>query len=211
MEHFTLLQKWMKRFLGITALLVPVALTGCATTDRNVRLDYQPIVNAVGGKGELYVAISVEKDLLANRTDVEWVLGEMRDSDGKRTSKLLSLMAPKDLVTDAFVQELNAAGYKVRLVQSLPANVEKGLDFTGITLKLDEDVALVKVQAKGSLQVKVSVWKGGVLIKRLDFKNASSNTALRSDSTVLDKTLHDTVATFTRSAIPDVIREFENQ
>lgn len=211
MRRLAVQQNKLKRFLGGISLIVAAALAGCATTDQNVRLDYQPTVNAAGGKGDLYVAISAEKYPLAGRTDVEWVLGAIKDADGNQTGKLLSSLAPKDLVADAFIQELNAAGYKVRLVKSLPADAVKGLDFTGITLKLDEAVELVKMQAKGSLQVNVSVWKNGTLIKRLDYENSSSNTSMRTDSTVMDKTLLDTVVTCTRRAVPDILTLLENK
>lgn len=200
----------LKRSFGGILLIVTATLTGCAATNKNVRLDYQPTVNASGGKGDLYVVISAEKDPLAGRTDVEWVLGAIKDSDGNQTGKLLSSIALKDLLANAFTQELNAAGYKVRLVKSLPADAVKGLDFTGITLKLDEAVELVKLQAKGSLQVKVSVWKNGTLKKRLDYENSASNTAMRIDSTTLDKTLLDTVVTCTRRAVPDILAVLEN-
>jgi hypothetical protein len=209
MRRFTVQQKMLKRFLGILALFIPVALAGCATADKNVKLDYQPTVKAVGGNGELYVAITAEKDPLAGRSDVEWVLGGIKDSDGKMTGKLLTNVAPKDLVADAFVKELNAAGYKVNVVPSLPVNALKGLDFTEITLQLDQAEELVKTQVKGALHVKVNVWKGGAKIKQLDYEEASSNSALRTDSEVLDKTLHETVVTCTGRAIPDILRALE--
>jgi hypothetical protein len=210
MGHFALPQKWMKRFVGIAAVLIPVALMGCAAADKNVRLDYQPTVNAVGGKGDLSVAITAEKDPLAGRSDVEWVLGEIKDSDGKQTGRLLTTMPPKDLVADAFIQELNAAGYKVRIVPSLPANAAKGLDFNGISLHLDEADTLVKAQVKGALHVKVGIWKAGTKIKQLDYEEASLNSVLRTDSKVLDTTLHEVVVTCTRRAIPDIMRAIEN-
>ncbi|MDA8430886.1 MAG: hypothetical protein M0T70_16650 [Geobacteraceae bacterium] len=209
MGRYTVQLGMLKRFLGIVALFIPVALAGCAAADKNVRLDYQPTVNAVGGKGELYVAITAEKSPLAGRSDVEWVLGEVKDSDGKRTGKVLSAMAPKDLVADAFIQELKAAGYKVSVVPALPANVAKGLDFTGITLTVDEVEGLAMAQAKGALRVKVSVWKGGAKLKQLDYEEASSISALRADSKVLDKTLHETVVSCTRRAIPDILQALE--
>lgn len=209
MGRFAVQLTMLKRFLGIAALFIPVVLAGCATADKNVRLDYQPAVNAVGGKGDLYVAITAEKSPLAGRSDVEWVLGKIKDSDGKQTGKVLSAIAPKDLVADAFIQELNAAGYKVKVVPSLPAGVAKGLDFTGITLAVDEVEGLVMAQVKGALRVKVQVWKGGAKLKQLDYEEAASIRALRTDSKVLDKTLHETVVSCTRRAIPDILQALE--
>jgi hypothetical protein len=203
--------KMLKGMLGIVALLVSVSFAGCATADKNVRLDYQPTVNAVGGSGELFVAISAERDPLAGRTDVEWVLGEIKDKEGKQLGRILTNSAPKDLVADAFIQELNAAGYKVTVVPSLPADVPKGLVIARITLKLNEVEELVSKKVKGSLNVKVEVWKGGAKTKQFDYDEASSNDDLRTDSKVLNNTLHDTVVTVTRRAIPEIMRALENK
>ena len=104
MNYITVQHKMLKRILGIAALLGTVALAGCATADKNVRLDYQPTVNAVGGSGELYVAISAERDPLAKRSDVEWIVGLIKDDDGKPLGKILTNMEPKGLVADAFIQ-----------------------------------------------------------------------------------------------------------
>jgi hypothetical protein len=175
-----------------------------------VRLDYQPTVNAVGGSGELYVAISAERDPLAKRSDVEWIVGVIKDDDGKPLGKILTNMEPKGLVADAFIQELNAAGYKVKVVPSLPQDAAKGLVFSGVTLKLNDVVEVVKAQAKGSVQVNVEVWKGGAKVKQLDYEESSSNTVMRTNSENLDKTLQDTVKTVTRKAIPEIMRALEN-
>ena len=210
MNYIAIQLKMLKRILGIAALLATVALAGCATADKNVRLDYHPTVNAVGGSGELYVTISAERDPLAKRSDVEWIVGVIKDDDGKPLGKILTNMEPKGLVADAFIQELNAAGYKVKVVPSLPTDAAKGLVFSGVTLKLDDVLEVVKAQAKGSVQVKVEIWKGGVKVKQLDYEETSSNTVMRTDSENLDKTLQETVKTVTRKAIPEIMRALEN-
>ena len=210
MNYFTAQRRILKRILGIVALLVPVALAGCATADKNVRLDYHPTIDAVGGTGELYVAISAERDSLAKRSGVEWILGEIKDDDGKPLGKLLTNMEPKGLVADAFIQELKAAGFKVKVVQSLPTDAAKGLVFSGITLKLNEVEGVVKAQAKGSVQVKMEVWKGGAKVKQLDYEEATSNSVMRTNTENLDKTLQETVTAVTRRAIPDLMQALEN-
>jgi hypothetical protein len=113
-------------------------------------------------------------------------------------------------VADAFIQELNAAGYKVKVVPSLPQDAAKGLVFSGVTLKLNDVVEVVKAQAKGSVQVNVEFWKGGAKVKQLDYEESSSNTVMRTNSENLDKTLQDTVKTVTRKAIPEIMRALEN-
>jgi hypothetical protein len=210
MNYFTAQRRILKRILGIVALLVPVALAGCATADKNVRLDYHPTIDAVGGTGELYVAISAERDSLAKRSGVEWILGEIKDDDGKPLGKLLTNMEPKGLVADAIIQELKAAGFKVKVVQSLPTDAAKGLVFSGITLKLNEVEGVVKAQAKGSVQVKMEVWKGGAKVKQLDYEEATSNSVMRTNTENLDKTLQETVTAVTRRAIPDLMQALEN-
>ena len=94
------------------------------------------------------------------------------------------------------------------MAPSLPADVAKGLVIARITLKLNEVEELVSKKVKGSLNVKVEVWKGGAKTKQFDYDEASSNDDLRIDSKVLNNTLHDTVVIVTRRAICDRGRGF---
>lgn len=145
-------KKISTRFFGIFALLLPAALAGCATADKNVRLAYLPIVNAVGENGEPY------------GTDVEWVLGEIRGSDGNQRARLLPYWEPKYLVADAFVQEQNAAGYRVMLVPSFPAATGTGLIFsghysqTGAVGGSDENAGQESTAGKGGC---LEIWRQG--------------------------------------------------
>ena len=199
-------RKYSKRLLVIVTSILSIAFGGCAAANKNVRLDYQPVVHATGGSGDLYVAIRLPQDALAGRSDVEWVLGEVTDGDGNRSGRLLSDLEPKRSVADAFIQELNAAGFHVQLIPEIPENAAKGVVLTGIVLKLDESVGLMKAQAKGSLKVKAEIWKDGRKITVLNYEEATTNSALRTDSHVPDKALRDMVATITRRAVPEIIQ-----
>ncbi|GFO60201.1 hypothetical protein GMST_25260 [Geomonas silvestris] len=188
----------------VLAVLVLVAfLSGCAGQDRTVRLDYQPVVGASGGRGEVYAAVSA--DHAAQSGEVAWVLGQLRDADGEVQGKLLTDRNPREMVAESLIRELEQAGYRVNLAARLPEGAGRGIDFSRIEAKLDGVDHLVKREVNGSLKVTIDVFKAGKLVKTFKYEGTSSAEALRSDSKVFDQTLLDLVEIVARQAVPELV------
>ncbi|GFO68195.1 lipoprotein [Geomonas limicola] len=189
--------------LALAALVVVSLLSGCAGQDRTVRLDYQPVVGALGGSGEVYAVVSA--DSAPQEGQVAWILGQLRDADGEVQGKLLTDRNPKEMVAEALIRELEQAGYRVNLATRLPAGAPRGIDFTRIEVKLEGEDHLVKRQVNGSLQVKIAVFKGGTLVKTLTYQGNSSAESMRGDSKVFDETLRGLVTVVARQAVPELV------
>ncbi len=192
----------------LACLIVVAFLSGCATYDQRVTMLYQPAADAVGGSGEIYLAPAGLRPENPDSQGVNWVIGNVKYNDWRQSGKVLSTVSPKDMVLDALKSELTNAGYKVMMVNTLPADAGKGIFVTVSNIKIDEESSVIKDQATCNVTVSLDLWKNGVKLKRLDYQSRYSDTALSVDNmTFLQNLLQNAMQNEMKQAVPDIIRQ----
>ncbi len=185
-----------------------VVLNGCAHVDREVSLLYTPVANARLGKGEIVIGASHTNNKPAG-TDVRWIIGKVKNSDGETAGNIYSTMAPEDILMDAFEQELRTAGYSVTQVSALPTTVKKGIFVPKMTLSLEEESGLVKGKASSTLNVAVDLWKNGQKIRQLSYESRVSDIAVRDRDLLAQQVLEKSLQEIMKQAVPEIVSALE--
>jgi hypothetical protein len=188
-------------------LLFATLIAGCATYDRKVTLLYQPVVNAGGGSGELYLAASGRRAGTGKTGAVQWVIGKVENSDGEQVGNIVTTVSPNDMILDAFSRELKVAGYKVTQVNTLPADVSKGVVISLIDMSLEEVVSIVKADGQSRLTVTLELWRNGKNFKKLYYETRFSDFAIKDRDLLLPTTLQKTLQELMKQAVPEIIRQ----
>jgi hypothetical protein len=181
-------------------------LAGCAT-DRKITLLYQPSVFATGGSGTLYLTASGARPATGNGGSVQWIIGKVKNSDGDTVGDVVTTIAPADLIQDALNQELTRAGYKVIRVKTLPVDVSKGVDVSGLNINLVEVSSIMKSEGKSNLTLSLELWKDGRKIKKLDYQTGFSDFALKDRDLLLPETLQKALQNLMEQAVPEIIKD----
>lgn len=198
----------MKRSLKGCAIACLVALSGllvaCAPTDLVLKPSYQP-TGEVKGSGALVVASNV--DGLArpdSAVRIQFVFGEIRNTDGKVKGNVVSKVSPAALVRDALQQELLKSGYAVQAVSELPKDVEHGVVLTAASVSLDEVTSLVKFEAECKVNVTLELWKKGALVRKLTYGKNVADFAVRDREKLHQQLLQRTLGAVMRDAVTDL-------
>lgn len=189
---------------AILVFLVSI-LAGCAT-DRKITPLYLPSVYVTGGSGVLYLAESGALPGTGKAGSVHWIIGKVKNSDGDTLGDVVTTIAPADMVLDAFNQELTKAGYKVMRVNTLPAKVAKGVDITGLNLKLVEVSSIMRSEGTSSVTISLDLWKNGKKFKRLDYQTGFSDYAIKDRQLLLPETLQKAMQNLMEQAVPEIIK-----
>jgi hypothetical protein len=187
--------------------LFAVLIAGCATYDQKVTLLYQPVVNAVGGSGELYLAAAGGRAGTGKAGSVQWIIGKVKDTDGVQVGDIVTTVSPNDMVLDAFNRELKVSGYRVTQVNTLPEGVSKGVVISSIDMNLEEVVSIVKVEGQSRLTVSLELWKNGKIFKKLYYQTGFSDFAIKDRNTLLPTTLQKALQELMKQAVPEIIRQ----
>jgi hypothetical protein len=153
---------------------------GFAAGDQRVNFLYQPTGFGRGGSGDLYISqkVMANSDRLKS---VQWIIGEIKNQTFDSSGNIVTSRSPVETVMDAFSLEFKAAGYNVIQVDSLPADVKKGIILDSVSIKLEEVDKLYKVETTCTVKISFEIWRNGSAANKLDYENSYS------DSTILDR------------------------
>jgi len=198
------------RICILTAVLLLLAmLSGCATADLQLKPGYQPVGDTKGPGGTLVLASSLEGSVPGTGERVQWILGEVKDADGKVKGDVTSPTAPTALLRNALQQELLRAGYEVKIDRSLPAGAHQGLVLAATTLQLDETRSLVKVEADCRVSFSVEIWRKGVKATTLSFESRFSDFAVRDREKLHQDVLQRAFASAFKQAVPAIVEQLK--
>ena len=194
----------------MTALLfVVVALTGCATSDLQLRPSYQPVGEIKGPGGPVVLASSLDGTVPGTGERIQWILGEVKDTDGKIKGNVTSPTAPSALVRDALQKELLRAGYEVQVDKTVPKDAVYGLVLAASTLQLDETSSLVKVEADCRVSFSVEIWVKGTKTNTLSFESRFSDFAVRDREKLHQDVLQKAFASAFKRALPAIVEQLK--
>lgn len=184
-------------------------LSGCATSDLNFKPSYQPVGDSKGPGGQLILASTLKGTVAGADERIQWILGEVKDTDGKVQGNVTSPTAPTALVRDALQQELLRAGYGVRIDKSLKNGVDHGLVLSASTLHLDETRSLVKYEAECRISFSVEIWLKGVKVNTLSFESRFSDFAVKDREKLHQDVLQKAFASAFKRAIPAIVEQLK--
>ncbi len=200
----------LRNILYLVTAAVALLVTGCAAVDQNVNFLYQPTPFGNGGSGDLYLSTG-DRSASASGKSVEWVIGEIKDSDGENKGRIISVRSPMDMVSDAFAQEFKSAGYNVITVDALPANVGKGIRLESVTVRLDEVKGLVKLETTCTVKVKLEPWRNGVALNKLNYENTYTASTLVDRDLFLLQSLQSTMQELMARVVREVTVRLEQK
>ncbi|MCE1227732.1 MAG: hypothetical protein LWW87_14810 [Geobacteraceae bacterium] len=186
-----------------------VLLAGCATSDLQLRPSYQPVNEAKGPGGSLVLASSLEGTVPGVGERIQWILGEVKDTDGKVKGNVTSPTAPSALVRDALQKELLRAGYGVQVTKTVPQEAAYGLVLAASTLQLDETRSLVKVEADCRVSFSVEIWVKGAKTNTLSFESRFSDFAVRDREKLHQDVLQKAFASAFKRALPAIVEQLK--
>lgn len=193
-------------FCGVACLFFSAMIAGCATLDQNVTLLYQPIVKDGHGTGDLYLATAKGESREGKPGAIQWVIGKVKESRSGNEGKVLTSVAPGDLVLDALKQELTAVGYNIMLVSPLPPDVTKGIVITRTDLNLNEVSSIVKADGSSRLTTSLELWKNGKKFKEIDYESKNSDFAIKDRDLLLPNILQNTLQDLMKQVVPDLVK-----
>ncbi|MDD2500116.1 MAG: hypothetical protein PHN92_04775 [Geobacter sp.] len=194
--------------VAVICLLVAL-LAGCATSDLQLKPSYQPVTEAKGPGGSLVLASSLDGTVPGVGERIQWILGEVKDTDGKVKGNVTSPTAPSALVRDALQKELLRAGYAVQVTKTVPQEAANGLVLAASTLQLDETRSLVKVEADCRVSFSVEIWVKGAKTNTLSFESRFSDFAVRDREKLHQDVLQKAFASAFKRALPAIVEQFK--
>ncbi len=194
--------------VAVSCLLVTM-LAGCATSDLQLKPSYQPVNEAKGPGGSLVLASSLEGTVPGVGERIQWILGEVKDTDGKVKGNVTSPTAPSALVRDALQKELLQAGYTVQVGKVVPQDAEYGLVLAASSLQLDETRSLVKVEADCRVSFSVEIWVKGAKTNTLSFESRFSDFAVRDREKLHQDVLQKAFASAFKRALPAIVEQLK--
>jgi len=198
-------------FLLIACAFAAV-LPGCATTtnDRRVDILYQPAANATGGSGTINL-VQGGRSASQQATNIQWVLGQLTDSDGKKTGNVVTSIAPASLAMDALNQELKKAGYQVVQPGNMPADAKKGVSLNDVTIKLDETDSTLKNEAKCSVRLSLQPWRDGSAVSTVSYEAEYSESAVTDRDQLLNRVLQKALQLVMTRSVPEIVTAVEQK
>ncbi len=188
----------------LLCLLGSGLLAGCALTGKMVELPYAPVVNAVGGGGELYLAKPAEPASSGGKERASWIVGEMKNNIGERIGDVVTGVPPGELLLHAFAQEFRSAGYAVKTVGAIPTGAVAGINFSRLTIAMEQATSLLKVDARSRVTATAELWQKGKQVATLDYEAAYVDSAVTYRDQLLQITLEKAVQALMKQAVPEI-------
>ncbi len=190
----------MSRALPFLLLLIA---TGCAPLEKRVDLTYQGFATATGGSGQVFVAEPIMKQNLAALPSDKQLVGKADDAD------IVIKESPTDWLLSALVQELSAAGYDVKTVPSLPANVSKGVQAMILALSANQSSNVLTITTVTEVKLEAQLWKNGQLVKTLTAGARDQEEGMDRSSEPIRRALEKTLQRAMQELVPDIIKTLE--
>lgn len=200
----------MNRMFTQLAFLIMAMLTvftaSCSHVVHKVDVLYSPLSKYKGGTGTLDLVRVDSVSHGSTGPSIRWVVGQIKNSEGEATGDIISTIRPQDVVADAFMQELATAGYQVRSTKKLDKSSEKGIIFTSMSVQLDEVPSLTRLESSCSILVKMDLWKGGTIVKRLEYSSKLSDVAVLDRELLPNSLFQKAIQQIMHQALPDIIQ-----
>lgn len=157
-------------------------LSGCATVDQKINLNYTPSERSFGrNSGEIAV---VRKDSPADKKNSkgEWIIGSINNVHGVHQADLLSDRKVGEWITDALLLELKKAGYTATYTTDLLAGNASGILISDIKAFLNVNKGTVSDEIKHELKFNIDIFLNGLKAKTFTVSSRENKTVPLSAS-----------------------------
>jgi hypothetical protein len=190
----------------LTIMLTLVGLSGCATVDQKIGLNYARQNNSlVRHSGEITVT-RVELNPFTKNALGEWVIGSLNNVHGVHQADLLSDRSLGEWISDAVLHELRQAGYSVSSAPALPAEAARGIIISDINVLFDVNKGAVSTETRQELKFNASVVRNGIKAKTFSVSSRDDRTVpLIASKADKEKIMLHSLQDAMQQIIPDII------
>lgn len=192
----------LSRFVVLIMLVSMILASGCARYARNVNTLYEPSATVRGGSGEIYIIVPENQQ--TKSPDIKWVIGKVLDDDKNPIDEVSSPRSPAEIIQEAFALEFKKAGYTVIPSTKRPGPDQRVIDLTKTEINVEQISDLADLKAKCRVLVGVDVFKGGQLIKRLQYEATSSKTDIKDRDLLARSVLEDALQSVMQKAVSEL-------
>lgn len=155
--------------------IILFALTGCATVDQNVNLNYSTVERSFGlHSGN--ITVSRNDTETARNNKGEWIIGSINNVHGVHKADVVSDRNVAEWITEALVLELKRIGYSVKYAGKLPANSSLGILISDIKTSLNIDQGTVSDDVKQELKFNIDIYLSGIKAKTFNVSSRENKT-----------------------------------
>ena len=198
----------LRQLSKLIPLLLLAVMFGCAANDIQLQKPvYNPVGSTKGAGGKVLLASSLEGTIPGVGERIQWILGEVRDSDGKVKGNVTSQIAPSALVRDALKLELLKAGYAVDMDKSVSSGIKNGLLLSASSLTLDEIRSLIRVEAECKVSFTVEIWRNGAKTNSLSFESRFADIAVKDREKLHQDVLQKAFEAAFSRAVPAIVEQ----
>lgn len=199
--------KLSKSFI-LAGTILFTSLSGCATVDQKIDLNYVPIDTSLGlHNGDIAVTRIDPKSATRNSRG-EWIIGSLNNVNGVHQADLLSDSSIGELITDALLLELKKTGYTVTYTATLPSGVALGIVINGINEFLNVNKGVVSDSVKHELKFNIEIYLNGIKTKTLSLASRDSQTfPLRASKEDHEKIVRQSLQGVMKQIIPEIIAQ----
>ncbi len=188
-------------FLCLVSL---TTLSGCATVDQKIALNYSPTERSFGRHdGEVLVSRAGSAPSKRNSRG-EWIIGSINNVHGVHLADILADRSLGEWVTDALLLELKHAGYSVTYAATLPPDASRGISISDIAISLNLNKDTIKDVTKQELKFNVDLFLKGAKVKTFTVASRDSKTLLSASREDLDKIMLQSLQDAMLQVIPEI-------
>lgn len=201
---------------------------GCATMTQKTPLASNPLITAVGRRGELFLSLNGNqwyepkeivtqssymrkyspitfRPMRIKATQQEITLAKVKSETGRTIGKHVMPVYSGDILIDSLNRELTAAGYTVKMVRKLPKDVGSGIDVSGISADLEQTTGLLTFEGTCYLQIKIDILHNGIKLSTHDYFSKISDYSITDQHQLLLKLMMKAAQNIVVESVPDII------
>jgi hypothetical protein len=181
-------------------------LTGCAMTTTNTTISAMadPVANAKGGTGELYIISS-------SKAASGIAIGKTLDSDGKFAGDILANAPLNEIFLHTFRNEMKAAGYLISTSETAPPSAIKAIELSSFELTLDQTKGFTRDEAKCRVGFTIEIYKNGLIVKKRTYEAQNSDFAVRNRDQLAQSLFANSLSSILQQAVPETITILEEK
>jgi hypothetical protein len=188
---------------GFIALSV---LSGCATVDRKITLNYAPVEQSFGQhSGEIAIS-RIDPPSTARNSRGEWIIGSINNVHGVHQANLLSDRSLGEWISEALLIELKHAGYTAVCTAELSPGAPRGILINDINAFVNIDQGAVSDEVRHELMFNVDVFLKGAKLKTFTLASRDKKTVpLSMSNEENEKIMLQSLQDIIQQIIPEII------
>jgi len=135
-----------------------------------------------------------------------WIVGRVEDRAGRRSGTITSAISPRDLLRDAFQQELSNAGYLVEPSVHLDEESGPGLSVDKVDIRVTEIPAVLSLGVRCSVTVRVAIWESSRERAIREYSARVVDRFVPGDEYDVAAVVQKVLASLMTAAVPDIVR-----